>query len=161
MPVKGIGEKIHQAVSVRSEKKGQDDFSFNKVHEKDYTVNLRKESLSLKDIDGIKTELHDSLRLLKEDYRLNDLIERISENLFSMNKVFPPYPPGSEERVKMLKSLTGFRILIERLTVPPEQKEEVIRLSADQAELKSIHIKNSLSMEKSGVTADISILKEL
>lgn len=161
MPVKGIGEKIHQIPSVRSEDKGQGDFSFKKVHKEDYIVNLRKESLSLKDIEKIKTELHDSLRLLKEDPELNYLIERISENLLSMNKVFPPYPPGSEERVKMLKGFTGFRILIERLTIPPEQKEEVIRLSADEAEFKSIHIKNSLSMEGSGVTTDISILKEL
>jgi hypothetical protein len=41
-------------------------------------------------------------------------------------KNFPPYPPNSEERVKLLRSYAGLRAEIDRLTVPPEVTAQTI-----------------------------------
>ena len=38
-------------------------------------------------------------------------------------KNYPPFPPGSEERVKRLKSVNAFRRFIDQLTIPPPNEE--------------------------------------
>ena len=47
-------------------------------------------------------------------------IEKISDKLTAFRKIFPPYPPGSEERVKLLNTISGLRKQIQQLTYPPE-----------------------------------------
>ncbi len=47
-------------------------------------------------------------------------IDDMKSRLQTHVKNYPPFPPGSEERVKMLKSFSAFRRLIDDLTVPPD-----------------------------------------
>jgi len=51
---------------------------------------------------------------------VNDQITKMKANLFTIIKMYPPYPPGSEERARILKSYIGLRREIEQLTIPPE-----------------------------------------
>ena len=44
----------------------------------------------------------------------------LKEEINTMQRTLPPFPPGSQERVRLLKSYIGLRKLIEQLTVPPE-----------------------------------------
>jgi hypothetical protein len=41
-------------------------------------------------------------------------------NLFTIVKMYPPYPLESKERAKILESYVGLRREIEQLTIPPE-----------------------------------------
>jgi len=50
-------------------------------------------------------------------------------------KIYPPYPSGSEERTKMLKSYSSFRRLINQLTIPPDN-QGASRIMADPATTK-------------------------
>jgi hypothetical protein len=47
-------------------------------------------------------------------------VDAMKKDLEGIVKNYPPYPPGSEERVKRLKSYAGLRAMIDRLTVPPD-----------------------------------------
>ncbi len=158
MVVRGVEEGPHPVPQIRSEDKSQMSFSRDRVNEKEVTVGL-KEPFDFKKIYSIKSEIYSSVRLLKEE-DIMDLIENISEDLFNINKIFPPYPPGGEERISTLKSFIAFRTLIERLTIPPEQTEEITRLSAELAEQKSLDIKHTLSSEKTSLTKETAFLKE-
>lgn len=51
-------------------------------------------------------------------------VERMESDLEVITKSYPPFPPGSEERVKRLRSYTALRAMIDRLTVPPKQEEQ-------------------------------------
>lgn len=51
-------------------------------------------------------------------------VSSIKEEMISMRRSLPPFPPGSEERVRILKGYIGLRKLIERLTIPREQNQE-------------------------------------
>ena len=46
-------------------------------------------------------------------------------------KTYPPVPPGSEERVKRLKSINAFRRLIDQLTIPPPSEEFAATITPD------------------------------
>jgi len=54
--------------------------------------------------------------------QIEDRVTKISDKLSAFKKIFPPYPPGSEERVKLLKSFSALRKQIQRLTFPPEDE---------------------------------------
>ncbi|OGP50504.1 MAG: hypothetical protein A2Y79_06320 [Deltaproteobacteria bacterium RBG_13_43_22] len=83
-----------------------------------------------------------AMRLQEMDQQM-DQIEKtassVKEELNTMRRTLPPFPPGSEERVRILKGYIGLRKLIEQLTVPPEVpfirfKEEIsIPEMSDQA----------------------------
>jgi hypothetical protein len=49
-------------------------------------------------------------------------VDKISDKLTGFRKIFPPYPPGSEERVKLYKSFSALRKQIQQLTYPPEDE---------------------------------------
>jgi hypothetical protein len=51
--------------------------------------------------------------------RVNDYIERMKIQLERIMKQFPPFPPGSEDRVQALRSYAYFRKMIDQLTIPP------------------------------------------
>jgi hypothetical protein len=50
---------------------------------------------------------------------ISDLIPKMKSKLTTIVKVYPPYPPGSQEREQLLKSYAGLRREIEQLTIPP------------------------------------------
>jgi hypothetical protein len=51
-------------------------------------------------------------------------VDAMKKDLEVIVKNYPPYPPGSEERVKRLKSYAGLRAMINRLTVPPDESTQ-------------------------------------
>ncbi|MEW6187998.1 MAG: hypothetical protein AB1585_19935 [Thermodesulfobacteriota bacterium] len=68
-----------------------------------------------------------AFKLQKTDQDLMDLgkaISSVQEEMISMRRSLPPFPPGSQERVRILKGYIGLRKLIEQLTIPREQNQE-------------------------------------
>jgi hypothetical protein len=54
--------------------------------------------------------------------QMDDSIERIKTQLEKILKQFPPYPPGSEDRMRALRAYAGYRKLIDQLTIPPPEE---------------------------------------
>ena len=54
--------------------------------------------------------------------KIENYIDRMKTELQRIVKNYPPFPPGSEERVKRLKSIAAFRRLIDQLTIPPPKE---------------------------------------
>jgi hypothetical protein len=54
---------------------------------------------------------------------LKNYIDKLKAELGRIIKNFPPFPPGSEERVSLLKSYISLRKQIDQLTVPPPRNE--------------------------------------
>lgn len=52
---------------------------------------------------------------------VSEAISRMKDTLENITKNYPPFPPGSEERVRLLKSYAALRKQIAQMTVPPEQ----------------------------------------
>lgn len=52
---------------------------------------------------------------------ITQTIQRMTTDIRTFRKNFPPFPRGSEERVRLLKSFQGIRKQIERLTFPPQK----------------------------------------
>lgn len=61
-------------------------------------------------------------------------IGHMKEELTTIIKNYPPYPHGSEERVKRLKGYSSLRGLIDKLTYPPESTnaQEILRGPANR-----------------------------
>ena len=63
----------------------------------------------------------DAKRLYKLDQQMGQIEQAVSsvkEELTTLRRTVPPFPPGSQEWVRLLKSIIGLRKLIEELTVP-------------------------------------------
>lgn len=56
---------------------------------------------------------------------VGDSIDRMKAQLGKIIKNYPPFPPGSEERIKLLRGYVGFRKLIDQLTIPPAEESKV------------------------------------
>jgi hypothetical protein len=54
--------------------------------------------------------------------KLDSYLEQMKERLERIIKQFPPFPPGSEDRVKVLRAFSFFRKMIDRLTLPPREE---------------------------------------
>jgi hypothetical protein len=64
-----------------------------------------------------------AVRLQHMDQQMDQIGKTASSLKDQMNTILrtlPPFPPGSQERVRLLKSYIGLRKLIEDLTIPPE-----------------------------------------
>ena len=55
--------------------------------------------------------------------KIENYIDRMKAELQRIIKNYPPFPPGSEERVQRLKSVNAFKRLIDQLTIPPPNEE--------------------------------------
>ena len=84
--------------------------------------------------------------------RMNQPVDTASLSLAALKqklgvivKDYPPYPPGSEERVEWLRSFAGLRVMIDRLSLVPDAQ------TADAAALKEI--KELLSMDERNAEA--------
>ena len=56
---------------------------------------------------------------------VGDSIDRMKAQLGEFIKNYPPFPPGSEQRIKLLRGYVGFRKLIDQLTIPPPGRSKV------------------------------------
>lgn len=123
-----------------------------------YNIGLRKGTGDLKDIQAIKTRLNEIAEdLRKSSVNEKDILEEIKANLIGINKFFPPYPPGSEERVRLLKSYVAFRVLIERLTIPPDNMD----MTDIKASEKSITIKEAIAREDKAISINSETMQSL
>jgi hypothetical protein len=52
---------------------------------------------------------------------VGDTLQRMSSELEAIVKNYPPFPPGSEERLHRLRAYAGLRDMIDRLTIPPKE----------------------------------------
>jgi hypothetical protein len=54
---------------------------------------------------------------------IRNLLNKAERKLQKIVKTYPPFPAGSEERVKLLRSFNSYRIMIDRLTIPPVKND--------------------------------------
>jgi hypothetical protein len=92
-------------------------------------------------LERLKERLNGIARQIRTADQTMDTIDKQIENMKSrlarFVKHFPPFPPGSEDRVKLLNSFTVFRKQINRLTFPPNRQLDAVPLgeTADTAEI--------------------------
>lgn len=56
--------------------------------------------------------------------KIGGILDRMKSDLEGVaKKTYPPYPPGSEERTRVLKSYSSLRRLISQLTIPPDRQD--------------------------------------
>jgi hypothetical protein len=63
--------------------------------------------------------------------KIENYIDKMKAELQRIIKNYPPFPPGSEERVKRLKSVNAFRRLVDQLTIPPPNEEFTAKIMPD------------------------------
>lgn len=75
-------------------------------------------------------------------------IHHMEDALDKLVKQYPPYPPGSEERIALLRKVNTFRKQIEELTFPPPKDENTTQRSIPDS---NAGLKNGApTMENSG-----------
>jgi hypothetical protein len=86
--------------------------------------------------------------------RVNDYIERMKIQLERIMKQFPPFPPGSEDRVQALRSYAYFRKLIDQLTIPPPDdpankgiSDLAVSSSSAAEEIQVFHFRADISIQ--------------
>jgi hypothetical protein len=86
--------------------------------------------------------------------KLNDYIERMKVQLEGILKQFPPFPPGSEDRIRALRSYAFFRKLIDQLTFPPPDKAPDLQIrdlaagsGAAEEEILLFHFQASFAIQ--------------
>jgi hypothetical protein len=94
-----------------------------------------KSSVVFRDLQAGKNSLNSvakNIRAADEAMEnISETIGRMKSTLEGIVKNYPPFPPGSEERIARLKSLTSLRKQIDQMTIPPE--ENAMKLMADPA----------------------------
>lgn len=101
-------------------------------------------------LKGTRSRLNSAARTIRvaEETmgKIEGHIDRMKTELQTMIKNYPPFPPGSEERVKRLKSVKGLRKLIDQLTIPPPNEEFAAKIMSDH----DVVSKNNDSQKMSG-----------
>lgn len=64
--------------------------------------------------------------------KIKTLIDRMIEQFGSIIKNYPPFPPGSEDRVKFLRAFAALRRQIDQLSFSPKD-EGALKITADPA----------------------------
>jgi hypothetical protein len=105
----GIGKKILQEI--------------DNLPGKEFSFRNHPELLELQKINDFwnaiaqKKRTHDNI--INE---VGDYIDRMKAQLERIIKNFPPFPPGSEDRIQLLRNFAAFRKLIDQLTIPPGEE---------------------------------------
>lgn len=77
-------------------------------------------------LDAIHSRLNNiaqSIRFVdRTTERIETFIDKMKARLKTILKQYPPFPPGSEERVRLLRSFNAFRKQIDQLTIPPREE---------------------------------------
>ena len=71
-------------------------------------------------INTIAKSIHADDKALRD---IQNLLDRAERKLQKIVKTYPPFPAGSEERVKLLRSFNSYRKMIDRLTIPPVKND--------------------------------------
>lgn len=91
--------------------------------------------------------------------RISRELIRIKEAMISIRRTLPPFPPGSQERVRILKGYIGLRRLIEQLTLPRNWGEDPILKRIDLPELGEEATDQEIDHAISGLEKAIASLK--
>jgi hypothetical protein len=94
---------------------------------------------------------------------MDQTMETVGTTVYAMKKElevvlknYPPFPPGSQERVKQLRRFAGLRTMIDRLTVPSDKSSQQ---DADQKNAVALPLdKYSFVITSNGMTK--TVLKE-
>lgn len=122
-----------------------------------YNLRLKGDYQGFKEIQAIKLRLNELAERIRGLEKREDVLEELKSNLNQINKFFPPYPPGSEERVKFLKSFVAFRVLIDRLTTSPV----TTNMTEEMASEKSISLRDAIARQGEGISTDKKALQYL
>ncbi|NTU42157.1 MAG: hypothetical protein HGA78_03725 [Nitrospirales bacterium] len=130
----------------------------------EYVVNLNGNGLDLGQIQDRKAELHQAAKEIRTAgntmQQIDDYLDRMKESLNGIVKTFPPYPPGSEERVNLLRSYNSFRKLIDELSFGlTDRVQEMIAsetsVTPEQSEVTAVSVAGN-EIEGSGTEAPAS-----
>jgi len=99
-----------------------------------FTTSLKKR-FDIENLETIHARFNSvarTIRFADENMeKIENYIDRMKAELRSIVKSYPPFPPGSEERVKRLKIINAFRRVIDQLTIPPPSKEFATTITSD------------------------------
>jgi len=56
---------------------------------------------------------------------VEDSVDGMKAQLGQILKNYPPFPPGSQERIRLLRGCVGLRKLIDQLTFPPPEESKM------------------------------------
>lgn len=116
-----IGQRTREATAVP---KHQD--QAQKGLDRDDSVDLRADTASyalrkFEAMNSVMNEAAGSIRTADEAIQsIGTQIDDMKTTLTAILKQYPPFPPGSEERVAILKSFSALRRQIDALAYPPE-----------------------------------------
>ena len=139
-----IRHDLHDAAADRKPGKTVDADRF-----KDDGINLKTASAGyalrkLKTVDSVMNSAAKSIRTADEAMKnIGARIAQMKSSLSEIMKQYPPFPPGSEERVAILKSFSALRHQIDRLSFPPEDSGAQRILSAsgnDEHPLQKVNL---------------------
>lgn len=164
MPVRPAGDNPSQPGSIKPRtnnyafpEKGYKDITVPKWDSPAYIIHLKND----KSINPELVKEKNNLLGTNEEYlKINDLIAKIRENFLDIKKFFPPYPAGSDNRLKDLEHLLAFRALLEKLTLSSAELERAFTMSPDTADRLSQDIKKSISNSSESLVQNKNILKE-
>lgn len=108
--------------------------SFTEAERSDHSSRKVQDAVSLSEkTTGLpgNQQVHDSLHAAARHIRSLDIglqggvrhVRKMADDIRAFKKNFPPFPTGSEERVRLLNSFSAIRKQIARLTLPPETAE--------------------------------------
>lgn len=69
--------------------------------------------------DRVITQVQDAAMQRRSLARAEEATQAIEREIMAMVKNYPPFPPGSEERLSYLRSINALRQQLEALIVPP------------------------------------------
>jgi hypothetical protein len=108
----GIGKKILQEI--------------DHLPEKEFSSRNHPELLELQKVNDSWNDIAQKKRIYDNNINeVEDYVDRMKAQLERILKNFPPFPPGSEERMQLLRNFAAFRRLIDQLTIPPPEESRV------------------------------------
>lgn len=109
------------------------------IHSEETEGRIKSSQSEFVELQRINDSVNELAKIRKEFEtrfeKVDSYLEQMKEQLERILKQFPPFPPGSEDRVKALRAFTFFRKMIDQLTLPP--REEVLMESSKQLRLTS------------------------
>ncbi|UCF84961.1 MAG: hypothetical protein JSV50_04830 [Desulfobacteraceae bacterium] len=102
-------------------------------------------------LEVIHSRLNSAARTIRVAFKnmekIENYIDRMKAELQGLIKNYPPFPPGSEERVRRLKSINAFRKLIDQLTIPPPNEEFATKIMTGRDAVLGVDDSKSLPGE--------------
>jgi hypothetical protein len=89
-------------------------------------VHARRTRFTAESLEALHAGLNSTAQRIRSADRNTETIEtfidKMKTRLKTILKQYPPFPPGSEERVRLLRSFNAFRKQIDQLTIPPREE---------------------------------------